>query len=271
MLAILEPGKEDELRRVLLVPKPSALNRFRPAARLPCASCAARRPLFSWRGSPPPPASISIVSALTPEMADRVDLVTRRAAAGRPRRRPHARARARARRWSGSRAGSPGASAAPGGSRSRSSFASAVAHLAKGLDFEEARSRTSSCSSRSCARAAHFVAPGRPGDDPAARAGRRCARRLRRRSLFVYAYDHDASLGAHRGGAADRDRRARRSARSGSGCGRCRVEPPESSDRERGRRARAGARQPTASRTSRSAATRATSSRRAAARSSRTA
>ena len=68
----------------------------------------------------------------------------------------------------------------------------------------------------------------RPGDDPAAR--RRSAAALRR---LPAAPDRlrvrpRRVLGAHRGGAADADRRASRSGRSGSGCGRSPWRPPRS-------------------------------------------
>ena len=94
--------------------------------------------------------------------------------------------------------------------------------------------RTSSCCCRAPARAPAVRRAGRPGDDRAARCrsaprSRVCvpilARRTRTTTTRSRERIEEALLLA--------DRRARASARSGSGCGRCAVAPPESDDRER--------------------------------------
>ena len=105
-------------------------------------------------------ASISVASALTPEMADRTRARRRGASAGRPARRAARGARVRARaRLALALARARGAGA-PGSSRSGSSSSSPAAHLAKGLDVEEADRGAPARSPRSSATASRFDVPG---------------------------------------------------------------------------------------------------------------
>ena len=147
-------------------------------------------------------------------------------------------------------------------------IASAIAHLAKGLDFEEATVHLLLLVALLRSRR-HFVAPGDPATRRAAPAGRRGARvrgadphrrHLRHRRVLAAASRWRSPCSSARSA----------SARSGCGCGRRACRPPSArSASARPSSCRRTA--PTASRTSPCAATRATSSRRAAARSSPTA
>ena len=117
VFAILEPGKEDELRRVLAAPLAPAVRRRRA---LRCAACAALRHPSSLPGSPP--VAGRDLDRLGADAGDGRPHRPRagRPAAGRARRRPARSCSRSASGRSGSRAGSRGASGAPGGSRSRS-------------------------------------------------------------------------------------------------------------------------------------------------------
>ena len=181
MLAILEPGKEDELRRVLLKRLAAAVRRDGATV----VACVARRtPVAAGAGSPRARRRcVSIVSALTPEMANRVDLVSGVLPPGVPdAARTLALALGLGLIWL-----SRGLAR-----RKRRAWwlavalvvASAVAHLAKGLDFEEATAAPDPAR-RALARAPAVRRAGRPGDDPAARPGRRGARASACRSSLV--------------------------------------------------------------------------------------
>ena len=201
-------------------------------------------------------------------MADRVRPRRRRPAAGRARRRADARARARARRCSGSRAASRGASAAPGGSPSRSSRRRR-SPISRRASTSRRRRLTCCSSSRCCARAgssSHRATRRRSCRSLQVGAGaRRRACRSRRSTL----YDNDAYSERIDEALLIADRRARRPRALAAGSGRSPSRAGTSPDERRARRgARPAARRTTASRTSRCAATRATSSRRAATRSS---
>ena len=169
-------------------------------------ACVARRLPFCWRGSPPPQVCISIVSALTPEMANRVDLVSGVLPPGVP---AAARtlvlalglgmvwlsrglARRKRRAWWLALA---------------VVAASAVAHLAKGLDFEEATVHLILLVALLRARR-QFVAPGDPATIlPLAQVGAAFALCLP--LLTVLRLRQRRVLGAHRGGAAAADGGAR--------------------------------------------------------------
>ena len=196
VLAILEPGKEDELRRApaarLSVPE----NRPRGALPSPCAS-PGDTVLLAWFATVA--GLISIVSALTPEAADRVRLIGGVLPPGVP-----------------EAARTIALALGPRDdlllARARSAQAPRLVPRGRDRDRLGARApregprlrggdRPPAVARRPVPVAPSFRRAGRPGDGAAARAGRSLRSRSPPCSSWSCIYDDDDVLGPHRGGA----------------------------------------------------------------------